>query len=101
MILREFIKRTLNLGEPDLDIRAEVKDLKEKVSDLKDQVEIKQVEILHLKEKLVRVRELIGRDDECFSIFRTKQIEKMSIGDFNEVESEIDKDMADGKIFLR
>jgi predicted nucleic acid-binding Zn-ribbon protein len=100
-VMRHFGKTDYKLIDSNINLRSSVVELEQEVSDLKGQVKVDQAEVLHLKSKMVRIRELMGRDDEAFSRFTRKQIEAMSIEDFNDAESEIDKDMVDGKIFLQ
>jgi len=100
-VLKHFGKSDYKLIDSNINLRATVEELEEEVSGLKGQVKVDKAEVLHLKSKMVRIRELMGRDDEAFSRFTRSQIEAMSIEDFNAVESEIDEDMLDGKIFLQ
>jgi hypothetical protein len=101
MILREFVKRLLNLREADIGLEDKVAKLNELAHSKESQLEINEAEIIHLKSKLSKIRKLIGRDDECFSRFTRKQIDDMSIGEFVKLESKIDQDVDDGKIFLQ
>ncbi len=105
-MLRKWIKKYIGqtdykIVDSNINLRQEVEELKKEVSGLKGQVKVDKTEALHLKEKLQRIRDLIGRDDECFSKWTRKQIEEMSISEFVAIESEIDQDIIDGKIFLR
>jgi hypothetical protein len=81
-------------------LRQTILSLQNDVSNWKGQANVDATENLLLKKKLHEIRITLGKDDECFSRFTRKQIENMSIEEFREVESEIDKDVADGKLFL-
>ncbi len=98
-----FTKKTVKfeMVDSNINLRTKVIELENEVSGLKGQVRVDKAEVLHLKSKMARIRELMGRDDETFSRFTRKQIATMSMEDFNDAESEIDKDMLDGKIFLQ
>jgi hypothetical protein len=81
-------------------LRQTILSLQEDVANWKGQANVDATENLILKKKLHEIRITLGKDDECFSRFTRKQIENMSIEEFRQVESEIDKDVADGKLFL-
>jgi hypothetical protein len=81
-------------------LRQTILSLQDDVSNWKGQANVDATENLVLKKKLHDIRISLGKDDECFSRFTRKQIENMSIEEFRSVESEIDKDVADGKLFL-
>jgi len=100
-IQKHFGKTDYKLIDDNINLKVKCINLEAEVSGLEGQVKVDQAEVLHLKSKMVRIRELMGRDDETFSRFTRKQIEAMSIEDFNAAESEIDNDMLDGKIFLQ
>jgi hypothetical protein len=70
------------------------------ISRLKGQLEVDNAEITNLKAKLFQVRQILGKDDLTFSRFTRKEIDEMSVEGFNAVESEIDQDIIDKKIFL-
>lgn len=102
MILREFVKKLLKLEEPneEHDLRAKNRILDKEVTGVKGQMEVDEAEINNLKKKLWEIRRILGKDDKTFSDYTRKQIDKMSIKEFTKVESEIDQDVIDGKIFL-
>jgi hypothetical protein len=73
----------------------------EEMHGLKGHVNVFKTENLILKKKLHEVRRILGRDDEVFSKWTRDQIEAMSIEEFNSVESQIDQDVMDKKLFLQ
>jgi regulator of replication initiation timing len=103
MILRNFVKKTLGLCENKYaeGLQANIRVLEKNVSDWKGQANVDATENLFLVSKLKKIREVMGNDDRCFSKFTRSQIEDMSIEEFRAVESEIDKDVLNGKLFLR
>ena len=103
MILRNFVKKTLGLSES---VRVEslelkVRKLEKEVSNWKGQANVDATENLFLTTKLQKIRIILGSDDKCFSKFTRDQIKEMSIEEFRAVESEIDKDVSEGKLFLQ
>ncbi len=103
MILREFVKKLLKLEELNQEdnLGIKVMKLEEEVSGMKGQIRVDEAEITNLKSKLHCIRDILGKDDNTFSDFTRTQIDRMSIEEFVKVESKIDQDVIDGKIFLR
>ncbi len=102
-MIRNWIGKVFNMQDPIVveGLESKVAVLETEIIHLKDQSDVDQTECRYLKEKLFRIRELIGDGDECFSKYTRKQITNMSLKDWNEAESEIDQDLANGKIFLK
>ena len=109
MILRKLVKKTLGLCE-----NTEVEALKHHICEMRKsnyalqrklrlvegQANVDVAEHTYFKEKLRKIREVLGEDDRCFSRFTRDQISDMSREEFNSVEAEIDQDVLDGKLFL-
>lgn len=102
-MIRNWVKRVFGFSETGhVDgLEAKIRKLEKKVSDVEGQANVDAAENLYLTTKLHKIRIIMGNDDKCFSRFSRDQIEEMSIEEFNSVEPEIDKDYADGKIFLQ
>lgn len=110
MILRKLVKKTLGLCENTeaealrhhiREMRKSNDVLQRKIRLVEGQANIDRTEVLRLKCKLRNIRDVLGEDDECFSRFTRYQINDMSIEEFRRVESEIDKDVSNGKLFLQ
>lgn len=102
-MIRNWVKKVFGLSENDYTegLRVDIWKLKKEVSDWKGQANVDATENLYLTTKLHKIRTIMGEDDKCFSKFTRTQIEDMSIEEFVTVEPEIDKDVADGKLFLQ
>jgi hypothetical protein len=103
MILRKLVKKFLHLDESSevTWLQKEVQELTIERNHWKGQANVDATENLYFKQKIQKVRMILGEDDECFSKFSRDQIRDMSIEEFRKVEAEIDKDVANGKLFLQ
>jgi hypothetical protein len=82
-------------------LRRELRQAEKERHEWQSQANVDATENLFLKKKLQEVRKLLGADDECFSKYTRNQIEDMELDEFVKVEHLIDKDVADGKLFLQ
>jgi hypothetical protein len=82
-------------------LRKELREAEKERHAWQSQANVDATENLFLKKKLQEIRKLLGADDECFSKYTRDQIEEMELDEFVKIEHLIDKDVADGKLFLQ
>ncbi len=103
MFLRNYIKKFLDLDESTAvdEYKRQLREAEIERDNWKSQANLDAVENIFLANKLKKLREVLGKDDECFSRFTRGQIRDMSIDAFRQVENEIDQDVAGGKRLLQ
>jgi hypothetical protein len=83
------------------DLRYRLRKAEKNRDEWKGQANVDATENISLKAKLKKIRTILGEDDEVFSKYSRSQIEDMELEEFIKIEHLIDKDVADGKLFLQ